>query len=94
MTRAHWPATLEELERELVVPHCPATCPFRELCPTIRQVGIADLFRKQQYTAPTDCLWWEKLAALTRAELGIEPPPTAAELRDAMGERRAIQEAS
>jgi hypothetical protein len=94
MSRAHWPATLDELLAEPVVPHCPETCAFRELCPTIRQVGIADLFRKQRYTDPQQCLWWEKLAALTRQELGIEPPASAAALTEAMGERRAIREAS
>ena len=94
MTPRHWPATLDELTAEPVIPHCPTTCPFRETCPTVRQVGIADLFRRQHYAHPTDCLWWEKLAALTQRELGIEPPATAAELKEAMRERSAIREAS
>ena len=83
------PSRLEAWIRELdepVVPHCvqPA-CPFNELCPTVRQVGIADLFTHGQYRTLPDCLWWEKQAALTRDLLGIEPPATAAALAEAMG---------
>lgn len=72
-----------------VVPHCTSpACPFNELCPTVRQVGIADLFRQGRYQALTDCLWWEKQAALTRELLGIEPPATAAALLEALGHAR------
>lgn len=94
MTR-EWPDTLDELLAEPVIRHCPERCPFHELCPTVRQVGIADLFRRGRYTEPRDCLWWERLAGLLYAELGASPPETAADLRELLGqviERRAIQE--
>ena len=45
------------------------------------------------YDKPEDCLWWAMLARLTRDTLGIVPPETAEELKDALGERRVIQEA-
>ena len=97
MTTRDWPDTLDQLLAEPVVRHCPSSCPFSDSCPTVRQVGIADLFRRGRYTTPQDCLWWERWAQLLYAELGASPPATALELRELLGqvvERRAIREAS
>lgn len=84
MTRRYWPETLDDVLAAPVIPHCPDACPYRELCPTDMQAGIASLFVGGQYTKPADCVFWQKVSALIERELGVLAPETPAELRAAL----------
>lgn len=60
-------------------PRCATTCCFRLTCSEVIQEGVAQAFRDGKLKAREECFWFQKLAALHRAEMGLEPPATAEE---------------
>lgn len=92
MTRHFWPASLDELLNEPVVPQCPS-CPWAALCPSDVQAGVA-LELKRGRIQPADCLWFQRYGRMYRRETGQEPPVDFSpdDLAYSLAERRGVKE--
>lgn len=92
MTRAFWPATLDELLHEPVVAQCPG-CPWSAVCPSDVQAGVSLELKAGRFTPP-ECIWHQRYQQLYRRETGHEPPAAFSpqDLAYTLTERRAVRE--
>lgn len=80
-----------------VVPSCPMSCCFREICSTAIQREVSLLFANKQLRTREGCRWFELLAETHRKETSCEPPASSAELTVQLariGHRQAREEAA
>lgn len=80
-----------------VIPSCPQSCCFREICSTAIQRQVSLLIATGQLRTREGCRWFELLAETHRKETSCEPPASSAELTEQLariGHRRITRDAA
>ena len=75
-----WPATLDEANAVPIVPRCPESCCFRQLCCPVTQARMRARWDDGTVVTREDCESYQRLATLHRETTGCEPPATSADL--------------